>query len=139
MSFLGFIIILPFAALAGWSIFAIFRWLQRGGFEPKWWRAFAVLTSGGFALGIWFAFFLQYKVANARLQGFPIPVEIANREKPGEPYVESAMPVPIRIGGWATDLLSGVALCLVPIAVAAFFKENRAKNPTINPRAPSTS
>jgi hypothetical protein len=136
---MGFLIILPFAALAGWSIFAIFCWLRRGGFEPKWWRAFAILASGGLALGIWFAFFLDYKVANARLQGFPIPVEIANREKPGEPYMVSAMPVAIRIGGWATDLLSGVALCLVPIAVAAFFKENRAKNPPFNPRAPSPS
>ncbi len=44
------------------------------------------------------------------------------------PWVHSTtMPLPIRIGGLITDVLSGVALCLAPIAVAAFFKENRAK------------
>ena len=132
---MGFLIILPFGALAGWSIIAIFRWLRRGAFEQKWWRAFAILALVGLIIGVWFAFFLNYKVANAHLQGFPIPAHISSREKPGEPYVESDMPVPIRIGGWVTDLLSGVALCLAPIAVAAFFKEARATNPRFNPGA----
>jgi len=122
---MGFIIIIPFAALAGWSIFAIYRWLRRGGFDRQWWKAFAVLASAGLALGIWFAFFMQYKVANTHLEGFPIPVGISNREKPGQPWVKSVMPVPIRLGGIVTDLLAGVALCLAPIAVAAFFKEHR--------------
>jgi len=122
---MGFIIIIPFAALAGWSIFAIFRWLRRGGFDRQWWKAFVFLASAGLALGIWFAFFLQYKVANTHLEGFPIPVGISNREKPGEPWVKSVMPVSIRLGGTVTDLLAGVALCVAPIAVAAFFKEHR--------------
>jgi uncharacterized membrane protein YfcA len=134
---MGFIIILPFGALAGWCIFAIFRWLRRGGFDRKWWRAFAMLASIGLALGVWFAFFLDYKVANASLHGFPIPVGIANREKPGEPYVASDLPVAIRLGGVVTNLLSGIAICLGPIAVAAFFKENRAKPPQYNSRAPT--
>ncbi len=54
---MGFLVIIPLAALAGWSILAIFRWLRRGGYEPKWWRAFAILSVVGFALGIGFAFF----------------------------------------------------------------------------------
>jgi len=131
---MGFLIILPFTALAGWSIFSIFRWLRRGVFDAKWWRAFTFLGLAGFALGIWATFFLEYKVANAHLEGFPIPIGIANREKPGEPWIKSAMPVSIRFGGAATDLLSGVALCLAPIAVAAFFKEHRGKDPQLNPR-----
>ncbi len=130
---MGFIIILPFAALAVWSIFAIFRWLHRGGYDRQWWRAYAGLTTVGLALGIWFAFFLHYQVANARLEGFPIPVGITNRDKPGAPWVKSNLPAPIRVGGKITDLLSGVALCLAPIAVAAFFKENRGKGVFGNP------
>src|SRR5581483_10679994 len=64
---MGLIVILPFAALAGWSIFALARWLRRGGYGPKWWRAFAILALIGLGLGIWFAFFLHYHVANTRL------------------------------------------------------------------------
>jgi len=137
MSLIGFIIILPFTALAGWSIIAIFRWLRRGAYERKWWRAFAILASVGLVLGILFTFFVQYKVANVHIEGFPIPIGIANRQKPDEPWVKSDIPISIRIGGMVTDLLSGVALCLAPIAVAAFFRENRAKNPQFLPRTPT--
>jgi dipeptide/tripeptide permease len=122
---MGLLVILPFAALAAWSIFAIFRWLRRGNFGREWWRAFGILAAVGLLLGIWFAFFLEYKVANTRLAGFPIPVQIANREKPADPWVQSNLPVVVRLGGTITNLLAGVALCLAPIAAAAFFKENR--------------
>ncbi|MDB6019919.1 MAG: hypothetical protein JWR19_4408 [Pedosphaera sp.] len=124
---MGFIIIIPFAALAGWSIFALFRWLRRGHYPPKWWRAFTLLAGSGLALGVWFAFFLEYKVGNIHIEGFPIPAGISQREKPTEPWVKSPLPAAIRYGAMITDLLSGVALCLAPIAVAAFFKENMIK------------
>lgn len=91
----------------------------------------------GFALGVLFIFLVQYKVANMHIEGFPIPIGIANRQKPDEAWVKSDLPVSIRIGGMVTDLLSGIALCLAPIAVAAFFKENRAKHPQFLPRAPN--
>jgi hypothetical protein len=124
---MGFIIIIPFGALAAWAIVAIFRWLRRGHLGRQWWKAYALLACAGLALGIWFAFFMQYKMANTHLEGFPIPVGIASREKPDGPWVQSAIPQPVRIGGMITNLLSGVALCLVPLAVAAFFKENRGR------------
>ncbi len=135
---MGFIIIIPFAVLAGWSIFAIFRWLRRGKYGRQWWKAFALLSCVGYVLGIWFAFFIQYKVANTHLEGFPIPVGISNREKPGEPWVKSNMPASIRIGGMVTDVLAGIAICLAPLAVAAFFKEYRSEKgtpggPTVQP------
>ncbi|HWF18104.1 MAG TPA: hypothetical protein VG754_02510, partial [Verrucomicrobiae bacterium] len=122
-------------ALAAWSIFAIFGWLRRGGFGQKWWRAYVILGLIGLALGIWFAFFLDYKVSNNHLEGFPIPVGISTREKPDAPWKKSDMPVAIRLGGTVTDLLSGIALCLAPIAVAAFFHENRGKGPFASPTA----
>ena len=132
---MGFIFILPVAALAGWCIFAIFRWLRRANFGPKWWRAYGTLSSAGLVLGIWFAFFFQYKVSNAKLDGFPIPVGIAMHEKPDAPYKTGDMPVPIRIGATITDILSGIAFCLVPIAIAAFFKENRGKGDFAGPKS----
>ena len=124
---MGFVIIFPFAALAGWSIFAVYRWLRRGGYGREWWQAFAILASVGLALGIWFGFFTKYKMAGIHLEGFPIPVSIESRERPDAPWVKSAMPGPIRLGGWLTDVLSGVAACLAPVAVAMFVKENRGK------------
>ncbi|HZV33244.1 MAG TPA: hypothetical protein VFB72_01605, partial [Verrucomicrobiae bacterium] len=83
---MGFIVIIPIATLAVWAIFAIARWLRRGDFGPKWWRAFGVLALVGLLVGVWFAFFIQYKVANTHLEGFPIPVAIATREKPDAPW-----------------------------------------------------
>ena len=122
---MGLLIILPFAAVAAWAIFAIYRWLRRRNFGGQWWRAFALLGFAGLGLGVWLAFFSEYTVANKRLDGFPIPVEIANREKPADPWVKSVLPGAIRFGGTITNLLFGIALGLVPLAVAAFFKENR--------------
>ncbi len=123
----GFIIIIPFAVLAGWTVFALRRWLWRGDFEPRWRKRFAIHCCVGLALGIFFAFFMKYRVANAKLEGFPIPVAIANREKPGAEYQSSQMPMTIRVGGMLTDVLSGIALCLAPVAIGAFLKENHGK------------
>jgi|ERR1700722_2643608 len=124
---MGFIFIAPFAVGALWLIFAIHRWLRRGGYGREWWKAFTILSCVGAALGVFFAFFMAYNVANKRIEGFPIPVGISNRDKTAENPAPTPMPGPVRIGGMATNILCGVALCLVPIALAAFFKENRGK------------
>jgi hypothetical protein len=122
---MGFIVILPLGGLAAWSIFAIARWLRRGGYGVKWWRAFGLMAVAGLGLGVWFAFFLRYHVANVRLEGFPIPVQISSREGETSPWVRSDLPLAVRLGGTVANLLAGIAICLVPIAVAAFFNENR--------------
>ena len=133
----GFAIIVPIAVVAGWSIFRIRRWLWRGGFERKWRTRFTIHCCVGLALGIFFAFFMKYPIANAKLEGFPIPVAIANRENRDAPYQVSHMPVTIRAGGMVTDVLFGVALCLAPVAVGAFLKENRGKLGSPQPPAAS--
>jgi hypothetical protein len=132
---MGFLVIAPFAVLAGWSIFAMQRWLRRAGYGRQWWRAFTILSCAGAVLGVWFSFFLHYNVANKRIGGFPIPFEISNRDKSQDVAAAAPMPVSIRVGGMVTDWLCGVALCLAPIAAAAFFKENRLQHdPQGNPR-----
>lgn len=130
----GFIIIVPIAALAGWSIFALRRWLWRGDFEPRWRRRFAIHCCVGIALGIFFAGFMKYHVANARMEGFPIPVVFATREKPEAEFQSARMPMTVRFGGMATNFLSGIALCLLPLAIAAFLKENKGK--LVGPQPP---
>jgi hypothetical protein len=132
---MGFIIIAPFAVLATWSVFAIHRWLRRGGYGREWWKAFTILSCIGMAVGAFFGFFMAYNVANKHIAGFPIPVQISNRDKTAETSPQTPMPVSIRIGGTVTDVLCGVALCLAPIALAAFLKENRGKlDPEAKPR-----
>lgn|SRR5579871_721732 len=121
----GFIIIVPFAALAGWSIFAIRRWLWRADFEPRWRKRYVIHFCAGLALGIVFVWVVKFPVANAKLEGFPIPIALANRENKDAPYQASHMPVTIRVGGMITDVLSGIALALAPVAIAAFLRENR--------------
>src|SRR5690348_1385086 len=105
---MGFIVIAPITALAAWAIFAIARWLMRGGYGPGWWRAYAIMAAIGLAVGIYITFVLQYTVANFHLNGFPIPVHIANREKPGAPWNPADMPAAIHVGAIVTDLLFGI-------------------------------
>jgi hypothetical protein len=131
---MGLLVVIPFGALAAWVIFRIFGWLYRGDYDLEWWKAFKLLALAGFVLGLWFILFARYNVANTHLEGFPIPLKIASREKPGDPWVNSSMPVLVRAGGAITDLLYGVVICLAPIALAAFIKENKgAKDFSGNP------
>jgi hypothetical protein len=120
---MGFLVIIPFAALACFGIIGIFRWLRRGNYGREWWRAYTILALVGLGLGIFFGFFLEYKVANKRIAGFPIPLAISTHEN--DSWTKQNLPPSVRYPGLITDLLSGVALCLAPIAIAAFFKENR--------------
>jgi hypothetical protein len=130
---MGFIIIIPFAALAFYGIVGVFRRLQRGNFGREWWKAFKILTLAGLGLGVWFGFVLEYKIANKRIAGFPIPVAIADREDTGR--LKGVQPAPVRYAGVLTDFLSGIALCLAPIAAAAFIRENQINHdPPGNPR-----
>jgi hypothetical protein len=130
---MGFIVIIPLGALAGWAIVRIFLWLKGGDFGREWWRAFRLLALAGGGLGVWFAFFMRYQVANVRMVGFPVPVGISSRENPEAPWVQSQMPAMVREGARVADLMSGVALCLAPIALAAFFKENRGQKDFAGP------
>jgi hypothetical protein len=132
---MGFLVVIPFGGLAAWVIFRIVRWLRRGDFGPEWWKAFGLLAAAGLMLGLWFMLFTRYNVANVHLEGFPIPLKIASRESADGPWVNSNLPVLLCAGAAVTDLLYGVVICLVPIALAAFIRENKgAKDFSGNPR-----
>ena len=122
---MGFLVVIPFGALAAWVIFRIFGWLHRGDFGMEWWKAFKLHVLAGLMLGLWFVLFARYNVANTHLEGFPIPLTIATREKPDGPWMSTKLPALLHAGAAVTDLLYGVVICLVPIALAAFIKENK--------------
>ncbi len=80
---MGFIIIIPFAALALYGIVGFFVGCNGEILAGEWWKAFKILALAGLGLGVWFAFVLEYKIANKRIAGFPIPVAIADRDDTG--------------------------------------------------------
>ncbi len=131
---MGLLVILPFAVLAGWCIWRIYRWLHGGEFGPDWHRRFLKFALAGVTLGVWFAFFAAYNVAGKRIEGFPIPSAIWSREKPDDPLVRSPLPLLIRVPAVVTNLLCGTALCLAPLALAAFIKENKGQKDFAGPR-----
>ena len=133
---MGLLIIIPFGTVLAWAIWRIFGWLRHGNFGREWWKAFTILTLVGLVLGVFFTFFAEYKVADKRMAGFPIPVAISSLVD-GK-WVAYEVPLLIRIPARATDLLFGVALCLAPIALAAFIKENKgSKDFNFTPRPPN--
>jgi hypothetical protein len=122
---MGLLVVIPFGALAAFVIFRIHRWLRRGKFGPEWWRAFRLLSLAGVGLGLGFVLLLRYRVGNVHLEGFPIPLRIASRDTPEGPWAFAAIPTPVRAGAVITDLLYGVVICLTPLSLAAFIKENK--------------
>ena len=131
---MGFLVIMPFAVLAGWSVYRIHRWLFHGEFGPEWRRRFVILALIGVGVGTWLAFFSAYNVANKHLEGFPIPTAISSREKPTDPWVRYALPMVMRSAGMVTNVLCGIALSLVPLALMAFIKENKGQKVFAGPR-----
>jgi hypothetical protein len=123
---MGLIFILPLAALAIFGIVSINRWLRRGNHDARWWRAFRISGCIGIALGLWFTLVLQYHVPKGQIEGFPIPLKFS-QEQPDGTVKESRLPAFIHYASLVTDLLCGVAIALVPIRIAGFFKENRLK------------
>jgi len=120
---MGLVIILPFAALACFGIISIYRLVFRGDAGPEQWKAFKIHAVAGIALGVFLGFFLSYRVANKRIAGFPIPVTISSLDD-GR-WTTNIPPAIIHYPAMLTDFLSGMAIGLVPMAVAAFLKQTR--------------
>lgn len=122
---MGLLVIIPFGTLAAWVIYRIYAWLNRGNFGAEWRKVFRIFALAGALLGLWFVLFTHYHVASMHLEGFPIPIRIASHVKPDDPWVDAAIPATVRAGAAVTDFLYGVVICLVPVALAAFIKENK--------------
>jgi hypothetical protein len=132
---MGLLVIIPFAALAAFVIFRVARWLWRGGFGAEWRKVYGIFALAGALLGLWFVLFASYHVAAFHLVGFPIPIKIASRQNPGGAWTDAAIPAVIRAGAAVTDFLYGIVFCLVPVAIAAFIRENKGTRDFSGPHA----
>jgi hypothetical protein len=71
---MGFLLVVVFLALSGWSIISLFRRLHRQHVGASWWVVLAVLVASGTALGVWCALYCEYQIGTRfRIASFPIP------------------------------------------------------------------
>lgn len=72
---MGMLFVLVLFASSTWAVIALIRRLRRKHASGGWWIAFGVLVACGVALGIWCAFYCEYRVGpRHRVGSFPIPV-----------------------------------------------------------------
>ena len=79
---MGPIILTAVLALLGWLAFLAVRSLKRRGVRPTWYVALVGCLIIGFALGIWFGFYFEYRPSpRLRVVGCPVPVVCFALEK----------------------------------------------------------
>jgi len=124
---MGFLFILPVLALDLWIIFSSARWLKRVDTTPRWRKAGVILISLGAGVGIWFSAFLTIRpTAKTRIVGFPIPVTVLQNDN-GK-WTPTDVPDVVRWGALATNLLTGIALALIPVKVAILTRDLSSAN-----------
>lgn len=133
---MGFLFILPLAALFLWILGSTFRALRRPNTPPAWWVKAWVLLAIGAALGVWFAFFTSYHPSPAvRLEGFPVPVSL-ERFQDGK-WTVVILPSAIRMAGFMVDILGGMAVAWLPMKLACVLRQFREENAAAEaPRPP---
>jgi heme A synthase len=116
---MGFFLVIAVIALSGWIFTATSRRLQRTRAGRNWWVAFAALTIAGFAVGCWLAFRFEYQVSpRMRVFSFPIPLAFFHLEN-GH-WVDFVTPPYVMYPGVLANVLSIVAMALLPLWLASF-------------------
>jgi len=120
----GLILILPVAVFDVWILRSTAKETFQNCVAKKDWLRLALFLAAGIGLGIWFTFFVEYKLsAVMRLAGFPIPVTIINLQE--NHWVHAATPLPLRILGGATDFVTGIAVAFLPSKISELFAKLR--------------
>jgi|ERR1039458_7710929 hypothetical protein len=124
----GLIIILPVLAFDVWLLATTGKkqfkiWTQ----APAWPRL-AGAAAIGVALGIWLAFFVQYKWdSQTRAEGFPIPDAFSSLHN-GQWSVFLPPPsLALQFSAIAANFLSGLAAPLLPFKAAEFLRSVKAE------------
>jgi hypothetical protein len=87
---------------------------------------FALIVLIGFAIGAWFTFAVNYKIApTLRLRSFPVPTIFVYLQD--SKWVESPLPPLMKGATIWTDFLFGVAIAFFPFKVIEFFKQVKAE------------
>ena len=132
---MGFLFILPLAALFLWILGSTYRALGRMDVPPAWWKKAWLSLAVGAGLGVWFAFFTNYHPSpTVRLEGFPIPLVI-HRFADGK-WTDTPLPQVERTASLLVDLLAGLALAWLPLKLACVLREFRRQSEAAKQTAP---
>jgi len=97
---------------------AVIRHLHAQRFNAAWWVAFGVSVILGVRTGAWVGTQLEYPInARTRVVGFPLPLAVFVLE--GEHWTDFVPPDHVQHALVAANVLSVMALALIPLAVAA--------------------
>jgi hypothetical protein len=121
-NFMGaLILIIPTLAFDVWLAATVGKRLVQRWIHARAWPRLAAVCGAGLALGVCCLLAVQYQWdPKTRVVGFPIPLIFFNLED--QTWVRSPAPRPWLYLGAATNLITGIALPLVPYKIGEFFK-----------------
>ncbi len=115
---MGYFTVVVVLGLAGWCIVAVFRYLWLRRLNAKWWVVVSVFVVIGVGLGSWSGTQLEYHPnPKVRVLGFPVPLVVFVLE--GENWTDFVPPTPVQYGAVAANVLTAVAVVLIPLAISA--------------------
>ena len=120
------VLILPVLAFDFWLFAKVGKSLFQSWVKSKSWPRVVGLVAAGLALGVWLAFYVEYKWgAKMRVAGFPIPVAFSHLEE-GK-WGDFISPSGMQYAGVAVNFLTGLAAPLVPFKIAEFLRTVKAE------------
>lgn len=124
---MGILFVIFLLTISSWTLVALFRRLRRQRVSVRWWVAFAILSIGGGALGVWCAFYCEYYIGtHFRIASFPIPLAFFHFEDGG--WVDFPKPLfQMWLAGF-TDILTIIALATLPLWLASWRHQKHEKH-----------
>jgi hypothetical protein len=111
---MSILLVMPFLAASSWALFTLVCRLRRAQASRPRWLVFLGLMIVGLALGVWCAFYFEYRAGgHDRIRSFPLPVVFFHLED-GR-WVD--FPVP-QFQAWAaifTNILTMAAVVTLPV------------------------
>jgi hypothetical protein len=124
----GLIIILPVLAADAWLLATTGKKQFHIWTQARAWLRLAGAAGLGAALGVWLAFFVQYKWDfQTRAQGFPIPDAFSNLQNGRWSLFLPPRNLAVQLVGIAANFLSGLAAPLIPFKAAEFLRSVKAE------------
>jgi hypothetical protein len=115
------VLIIPVIAFDLWIFLATFRILSRNELGDIWRKRVPLLLIIGAACAVWFAFFRKFEVSGqTRVDGFPIPAHVSLLEN--NQWRVIPLPSWFPAVARAVDFITGFAVALLPVKLAAFMK-----------------
>jgi hypothetical protein len=124
----GLLLILPVLALDAWLLATTGKKQARIWTQARAWPRLAGAAALGVALGIWLAFFVQYKWdAHTRTEGFPIPDAFSNLQNGQWSVFLPPRSLALQLLAIAANFLTGLAAPLIPFKAAEFLRSVKAE------------